>query len=255
MKRFLNIANTQYAIGKVTQTDVLKANTELALMENMLVMLEQERVSIQAELNALLNRLPDAPLGKPEQPEQKEIKYTYEEIENIALKNNPEIKAKEYLYQRNISALSLSKREWYPDIMAGFKIDNMFNRTFMAQISVPLYYKKQSSIVEMNKKEKDMSEWELQSTKNNTLEQLKNLWSKYESIKKSIMIYETTILPLAKQTLEIAEVSYRVGKNNFLDLLDSQRKYLDYNINYYKLITEKETIIAKLEQVVGIDFK
>jgi outer membrane protein TolC len=69
------------------------------------------------------------------------------------------------------------------------------------------------------------------------------------------MIYETTILPLAKQTLEIVEVSYRVGKNNFLDLLDSQRKYLDYNINYYKLITEKETIIAKLEQVVGIDFK
>ena len=255
MKRFLNIANTQYAISKVTQTDVLKANTEVALMENMLVMFEQEKASTQAELNALLNRPPDKPLGKPEQPKQKEIKYTYEEIENIALKNSPEIKAKEYLYQRNISALSLSKREWYPDIMAGLKIDNMFNRTFMAQISVPLYYKKQFSIVEMSKKEKDMSEWDLQATKINTLKQLKNLWSKYESVKKSILTYETTILPLAKQTLEITEAGYRVGKNNFLDLLDSQRKYLDYNINYYKLITEKETIIAELEQSVGIDLK
>ena len=255
MKRFLNIANTQYAIGKVTQTDVLKANTELALMENMLVMFEQEKASTQAELNALLNRPPDTPLGKPEKPEKKEIKYTYEEIENIALKNSPEIKAKEYLYQRNISALSLSKREWYPDIMAGLKIDNMFNRTFMAQISVPLYYKKQFSIVEMSKKEKDMSEWDLQATKINTLKQLKNLWSKYESVKKSILTYETIILPLAKQTLEITEAGYRVGKNNFLDLLDSQRKYLDYNINYYKLITEKETIISELEQSVGIDLK
>ncbi len=255
MKRFLSIANTQYAIGKVTQTDVLKANTEVALMENMLVMFEQEKASTQAELNALLNRPPDTPLGKPEQPKQKEIKYTYEEIENIALKNSPEIKAKEYLYQRNISALSLSKREWYPDIMAGLKIDNMFNRTFMAQISVPLYYKKQFSIVEMSKKEKDMSEWDLQATKINTLKQLKNLWSKYESVKKSILTYETTILPLAKQTLEITEAGYRVGKNNFLDLLDSQRKYLYYNINYYKLITEKETIIAELEQSVGIDLK
>jgi len=255
MKRFLNIANTQYAIGKVTQTDVLKANTEVALMENMLVMFEQEKASTQAELNALLNRPPDTFLGKPEQPKQKEIKYTYEEIENIALKNSPEIKAKEYLYQRNISALSLSKREWYPDIVAGLKIDNMFNRIFMAQMSVPLYYKKQSSIVEMSKKEKDIAEWDLQATKINTLKQLKNLWSKYESVKKSILTYETTILPLAKQTLEITEAGYRVGKNNFLDLLDSQRKYLDYNINYYKLITEKETIIAELEQVVGIDLK
>jgi outer membrane protein TolC len=250
MKRFLNIANTQYAIGKVTQTDVLKANTEVALMENMLVMLEQEKVSTQAELNALLNRPAETPLGRPEKPEQKEIKYTYEEIENIALRNCPEIKAKEYLYQKNISALSLSKREWYPDIMAGLKIDNMFNRTFMAQISVPLYYKKQSSIIEMSKKEKDMS-----ATKISTLKQLKNLWSKYESIKKSVLTYETIILPLAKQTLEIAEASYRVGKNNFLDLLDSQRKYLDYNINYYKLITEKEVILAELEQVVGVELK
>jgi len=255
MRRFLNIANTHYAIGKVTRIDVLKANTELALMENMLVMFEQDKVSTQAELNALLNRPAETPLGKPEQPKQKEIKYTYEEIENIALKNNPEIKSKEYLYQRNISALSLSKREWYPDIIAGLKIDNMSNRTFMAQISVPLYYKKQSSTVEMSKKEKDMSEWGLQATKINTLKQLKNLWSKYESIKKSIKIYENTILPLAKQTLEITETGYRVGKNNFLDLLDSQRKYLDYNINYYKLITEKETIIAELEQVVGTELK
>ena len=78
------------------------------------------------------------------------------------------------------------------------------------------------------------------------------MWSKYESVKKSVLTYETTILPLAKQTLEITETGYRVGKNNFLDLLDSQRKYLDYNINYYKLITEKETIIAELEQSVVI---
>ena len=255
MKRFLNIANTQYTIGKVTQTDVLKANTEVALMENMLVMLEQEKVSTQAELNALLNRPPETPLGRPEQPEEKKIKYTYEEIENITLKNSPEIKAKEYLYQKNISALSLSKREWYPDIMAGLKIDNMFNRTFMTQMSVPLYYKKQSSTVGMSKREKDMSEWDLQATKINTLKQLKDLWSKYESLKKSIQIYENTILHLTKQTLEITETGYRVGKNSFLDLLDSQRRYLEHNINYYKLITEKETIIVELEQVVGTDLK
>ncbi len=56
MKRFLNIANTRYIVGKTTQIDVLKANTEVAKMENMLVMLEQQKISIQAELNRLLNR-------------------------------------------------------------------------------------------------------------------------------------------------------------------------------------------------------
>jgi hypothetical protein len=43
-------------------------------MENMLVMFEQEKISTQAELNALLNRPPEAPLGKPEKPEQERNK-------------------------------------------------------------------------------------------------------------------------------------------------------------------------------------
>ncbi len=255
MKRFLNIAKTLYAIGKVNQIDILKANTELAEMENMLIMLEQEKISTQAELNALLNRPAETPLGKPEQPKQKEIKYTYEELENVALKNHPDIKAKEFLYQRNISFLSLSKREWYPDIMSGIKIDNMSNKTFMAQISLPLYYKKQSSIVEMSKREKEMANWALQTIKINTLKELRDLWSKYESRKKLVLVYETTILPLAKHTLEITEAGYRTGKNNFLDLLDSQKRYLEYNINYYKFLAERETFLSELERVVGISLE
>lgn len=255
MKRFLNIANTRYIVGKTTQIDVLKANTEVAKMENMLVMLEQQKISIQAELNRLLNRFSQAPLGKPEQHKHKEIEYTYEELEDIVLKNSPEIKAKEFLYQRNVSFLGLSKIEWYPDIMSGIKIDNMFNKTFMVQIAIPLYYKKQSSIVEMSKREKEMAAWELQTTKINTLKKLKDLYSKYESYKKSLQIYETSILPLAQQTLEITEAGYRAGKNNFLDLLDSQKRYLEYNIDYYKFIVEKQKVLADLEQIVGINLE
>ncbi len=255
MKRFLNIAMTQYAIGKVPQTDILKANTELALMENMLVLLEQEKISVQAELNVLLNLPPETPLGKPKQPEPKEIKYTYKEIKNLALKNRPELKAKEILYARNSNALSLAKREWYPDIMSGVKTDNMSNKTFMSQISIPLYYKKQSSIVEMNKREKEMAEWELQTTKIDTLKSLKDLWTKYQSRKKSVHIYETSIVPLAKQTIEITETGYRTGKNDFLDLLDSQKRYLECNLDYYKHIAESEIFLSELERIAGVELK
>jgi len=254
MKRLWNIAKTQYAVGKVTQTDVLKANIELSEIENMLIMLEQERVSTQAELNALLNRTPESPLGKPEMPEQKEVKYTAKELENLALKNRPEILAKNFLYEKNVSGLNLSKKEWFPDIMAGAKLGSMSN-TYMVQFAVPLYYKKQNSIVEAMKKEKEMAEWELQVIKINTLQQIKDLWTKYESRKKSIRIYETSIIPLTKQTLEITESGYRVGKNDFLDLLDSQKRYLEYNIEYYRRLAEKGIFFAELEKVVGVDLE
>lgn len=254
MKRFFDIARTQYTSGKVSQTDVLKANTELAEMENMLVILEQEKISVQTELNALLNLKPETPLGPPVQPEIKEIQWTFEELENIALKDRPELKAKEFLASRNAAAVSLARREWYPDIMSGIKFDNMSNdKTAMVQISIPLYYKKQSSIVETMKKEKEMADWELQTTKISTLKELKDLWVKYQSRKKSVQIYETNIIPLAEQTLKIAEIGYLASKNDFLDLLDSQKRYLEYKISYYKYLTEKEIFLSELERVIGIN--
>ncbi len=254
MKRFLNIAKTHYAVGKVSQTDILKANIELAEMDNMLVILEQERISLQAELNRLLNRADDTPLGKPEQPEIKEIKYTYEELQKISLNKSPELLLKKSLYDRNTAGLNLAKLEWFPDIMAGIKLSNMGNQTYMFQTSLPVYFWKQNSIVNTMKKEKETAEWELQSTKVFISQKIKDLYTKYDAHRKSVEIYKTTILPLAQQTLSITESGYRTGKNNFLDLLDSQKRYLSYNIEYYKHLTETQIYLTELEKIIGIDF-
>jgi outer membrane protein TolC len=255
MKGFADAAKTQYTIGKVPQTDLLKANIELAEMEKMLIMLEQEKISVMAELNTLLNQKPGTMLGKPQQPSPKEIEYTYEVLEKMTIRNSPEIKARELLCERNTLTVNLSKIEWYPDIMTGIKISNKDNTSFMVQISLPLYYKKQNSIIEKMKKEKEMAEWALESIKINTLKELRQLWTKYESLIKSVRIYETNIIPLSKQALEITAAGYSAGKNNFLDLLDSQKRYLEYNINYYKLLAEKEIILSEVERVTGIEMK
>lgn len=252
MSRFLNIAKTQYAIGKVTQADILKANTELAKMESMLIELEQDKISVQSELNALLNRKPGTPLGRPQEPEDKEVKYTIEELEKLAIKNNPDIKSKEFLYQRNVYRLKLANREWFPDIMIGTKFSEM-GTGYMLQIGIPLYYKKQTSMIKSMEYEKNMTEWGIEAIKVTVSQQVRDLWTKYESKKESMFIYETSIIPLAKQSLEITESGYRAGRSDFLDLLDSQKRYLEYNIEYYTLVAGSKISLAEIERIIGIE--
>ncbi len=255
MKRFLNIAKTQYALGKVTQIDILKANTELSEMERMLIMWEQEKISTQAELNGLLNRPADEPIGSPVQPQQKEVKLTLKDLEGITLKNNPALLTKASFYNSKMTGLKLSKREWFPDVMAGIKSSNIGNQTYMVQTTLPVYFWKQSSIVQMMRNEKEMAEWEFQSTKVEISKLIRDLFAKCEAHKNSTEIYQTNILPLAEQTLTLTESGYRTGKNSFLDLLDSQKRYLSYKIDYYRHMTETQIYLIELEKIVGVDFE
>jgi len=70
VERFTRIAEQRYATGEATQSDVLRAQVELTHLINRLqtepLVIESDR----AELNALLSRGPEEPLGEPEDPAQ-----------------------------------------------------------------------------------------------------------------------------------------------------------------------------------------
>ena len=62
-----------------------------------------------------------------------------------------------------------------------------------------------------------------------------------------------TILPQALQNLEAARAGYRVGKGGFLDLIDAQRAWRGFQLEYYRVMVEREHRLAELEQVTGAD--
>jgi outer membrane protein TolC len=64
-------------------------------------------------------------------------------------------------------------------------------------------------------------------------------------------LYRTGIIPQANLQVQSAMSAYRVGKADFLTLLDSQLTLYRYEIEYHQAITEYEKSIANLEAVVG----
>ncbi len=64
LRRFVKISEIRYSVGKAEQQDVLKAQTQVSILETRRIPLEQEKRAREAEINSLLHRRANSPLGR-----------------------------------------------------------------------------------------------------------------------------------------------------------------------------------------------
>ena len=90
------------------------------------------------------------------------------------------------------------------------------------------------------------------TVENSTRFQINDLLAKLRATDQVATLYRTTILPQAEQSLEAARVGYRSGKAGFLDMIDTQRAWRGFQLEYFKALVDRQQRLAELEQVVGI---
>lgn len=255
LRQISQIARVQYSLGRVSQVDPLKAELEIGNLENQIRALKQEIVVQVAQINALRNQPLDKQLGEPEELKIIDLKISPVALFDSALKYSPEIRIPKLVLQKKELELKLVKSEWFPDLMTTLKYSNMRNKGVMAQVSVPLYYKKPTKMIEKMRQEREMAQLELEQMKVEVDKMIRIESDCCKNLRVSIENFEKNLIPLAAQTFEASLAAYRVQKNSFLDLLDSQMRYLDTMMGYYEMIAEYSRTLAELEAVVGVDFE
>ena len=69
--------------------------------------------------------------------------------------------------------------------------------------------------------------------------------------KKQLSLYKTGILPQARQTVESMRSGYQVSKVDFLNLVRSQVILFNYELQYWKVLTESMQALSAIEANVG----
>jgi outer membrane protein TolC len=109
LRNLLRVAEAKYSNGKALEQDVLKAQVQFSLLEPRLIEAESELHAREAEINALLNRRPDSPLGRPQDEHPKDIVISLEELLTKAAEAGSQPQGDgirdEYLDARNAVAL------------------------------------------------------------------------------------------------------------------------------------------------------
>lgn len=255
MRRFSKVAEAKYTSGHASQSDALKAQVELTKMLNMNVILNQDKESAQAMLNALLGRQAQMPLTELAEPASSKLTETTDELENVALTQRPELRQAKLATARAGKALALARSEFLPDFMLQYRrrSDPMRGTTQdgILGLSLPLWFWKPAAMVAEAKAEKEMSEAELEAMRLMTLSDLRSSYVRAQTAQRLAEIYRTSVLPQGEAALKVAEAGYQAEKSTFLDLLDAQRSLLTFRLEYYQYLAEYQTRLAELERVAG----
>ena len=261
MRRFVDIASKQYEVGMEKQQDILRAQTELSTLVNEGLNIQKESQVVESMINTLVSRSPDTPLGYVPDIEADVPRWTLDQLRPLALESRPELKAMTFGIDMNKAELSLSKREYYPDLMARvmYKDMAMTSNDFwsvMIGVSIPLSpwsSGKYTSKVEENQLNIQKAQDEYASMRNMTLFEVQDALVKVQTNQNLVMLYKNTVIPQAEQTLQSTIASYQTGKTEFLMLIDAYRMVLMSKLDYYKSVMSYMASQAALEQAVGMN--
>ncbi len=257
------IASTKYSVGRGIQQDVLKAQVEVSKMIDKLISLEEMRKIIQAKINILLNRNPQDSLGKASDLTFQEFPYSEEKLQSLALETNPYLKGKGFFVSASQSAYDLALREYWPDftLSASYRIRDEVKMdpvkgkdfvSFSAGINIPLYFwSKQKKKVQEKSLDLESSRQEYEGGENYVKLGVSKLFYSLNKFKKEVQLYQTAILPQARQSLESAKSGYQVNKVDFLTLLNNQVTLFNYEIAHHQALSSYFKTIARLEEMVG----
>jgi cobalt-zinc-cadmium efflux system outer membrane protein len=256
LQKFARTAEVKYSVGEGIQQDVLRAHVELSLLVDRETSLEQRRQSQTAELNALLNRPPSAPLGTPEHSEEKHLKRSVEELTAEALEHAPEVNAAKSRVSGGESMVALARREYLPDFVV--RADYMNKASLLPEwevgvgVKVPLYFAtKQRAGVDEATATLAAAHSEHQNTEVSIQARIRDLYARAQAAERLIALYHTTVIPQAHLALESAISAYSVSKVDFLTLLNSFTVTLEYEMRYHEELSNFQKAVAELEAVVG----
>ena len=259
---FVTIAESRYSVGQGVQQDIFKAGLEKSKMLDMQIALQQQRKSLAANLNYLLYRPSGDPVEKIGDFELPRLSLSAALLNESASEKRPQIKSLIMLSNKGTANHRLAQKEYYPDFNLSFEYMlreaaigdpgyNMF--TVGVTFNLPLQRERRQAMLAESSSESVMALEELNALKNSISYTISDTLAQMERRLKLIELYKDGIIPQAEQSLESAVISYRVGKVDFLTLLDGRVTLFNYERELYMSRAEYMMQLARLEAAVGVE--
>ncbi len=261
-KHFEEVAQTKHLTMEAGHPDVIRAQVEIAKMEDVLRGLEQLREPTMSRLRTALTLPAETNLPWPGREDFNVTELDYERLAGILRQKNPQLAA---LMEEQLAAKSkidLAEKNFYPDVGVGVEWTG-FERSggmsgrdsvaLMFQINLPLWRDSYKGAVRQAQARKASIEQERINTENTLLTEASQAHYGYRDSIRKIRLYKDTLIPKGRELLRVSEAAYRAGTIDFLSLIDAQRTLLEYHLLYERALADNREKLAELEMLVGTE--
>jgi len=266
LRQFIEVAKTKYETGMGLQQDVLLAQLELSRLIDQKIQVVSLRRNQAIRLNVLMDRSPQIIVALPNDISKlMPVLLDEDALYQLAEQFRPLLKEKEQSVAAAESRLTLAKRDYYPDFKVGVVYGDRTGDNpqpkgdarsdFLSMklgIKVPLYAgSKQAKAVNQRSREYQKNRYALLDEKNQVMSEISTAVTDYHRAQEQVSLFENGIVPQARQTVQSMLAGYQVSEVDFLNLVRSQVTLFNYELQYWKALTEAKQALSRLEAAVG----
>ena len=258
LEQFRGVAEARFAVARATQQDVLRAQLEISILLERVVLLERDRAVLRAAINRLAARAPETPIAVEAPIEIATADLSAETLAVRAGTQSPAVRRDAAAIARGEQALVLARREQRPDF--GIRLATqkgtggmpwMYGLELM--VSVPVFWnrKQQPRIVEAAAALDGVSRVREQ-TVIDVVAAAAQEHAALDASRALIDLYGDSVLPQARLTLESSMAAYEVGAVDFLTLLTNFIAVLNYEVSLEEQRARAWQALARLEPLTGL---
>jgi cobalt-zinc-cadmium efflux system outer membrane protein len=267
----LELTERRYQSGAISEADLARVRTAKLESDQAVnqaeIALEQSRAAL-AFLLGIRDEVPDFRVREDsllEAFEPPALKSASPELLLAeATAKRPDLVAQQAQVDRAAVAVSLAKRQVFPDIAltANYTVQGLTTNaispptvSFGIATSLPIFNQQQGAIA---KASADLRTQELQTDKVRAQLQsdVQSAWFGYQGTRSQVLrMQKGGLLESARRARDLVNIQYQKGAASLLEYLDAQRTYIGVNLEALQNLAAYWTAVFKLEQAVGRTFQ
>ena len=261
------VLQVRFRSGIGTHSDLVRVQTELGQLEDRLAEFREVRQPTQVAFNALLNRPTTAPIHIPpslllDPALDAEASAAGQLTEETVLTGNPGLARLDALIQARRVGVELAGKTAYPDFTLGLDYiatDKRPGPTDSGKdallptlsMTLPIYWQKNQARVE----EAVLRQYSLEAQRRDSAAVLASDFARarfaLRDAERKTALFTYTLLPKAEESIEASFTAYESGATGFLDVLDSGRRLLGFELSLSRAWADRAIAIAKLFMLSG----
>ena len=253
------IASKMYQVGEGRQADVLRANVELARMQEDIVRMESMRTVMIARVDALESAPADSPVNEPRLPIFPRALPALDSLVELAEQHRPALRAAAEDVEAADAAGRLAQREIWPDLQVGVQYGQQPGPggaqrmgSLMVGASLPIHAKdRQLQMREEANATRAASAADLAALRAETRGAVGEAHANLARARRLADLYRGSVIPQAEAGVTSSLASYRAGTGNVMALLDAQITLNQYRQQLLTLCAEEGKAWADLEMLTG----
>ena len=237
--------------GDVSRADLLQARIEAETAGLGLVEAQNRHRAAWQRLAAVLGQPEMEPQGLAGQLDEDLPEFAWEDTLRELLARSPELAQARAGVERARSELALQYAERKPNFAVGaaakYDTGSYFTVADVEMVvPLPLFNRNQGNIMEAQAG-LIAAERELRRVELDLQARLAEAFEQYANGRQQAQTYTDTILPDARQSLDLVATGYQEGEFGYLTLLTAQRTFFDVNLSYLNSLSQLWAQTVELE--------